>query len=409
MKKRFQTFVPRQEIYENFIDNLDIRTQTIEISTEDSLGYAAAEDIYSPEDLPGFDKSTVDGYAVYAEDTFGSSDGNPAFLKIVGEVFMGEEYTEEIKSGECVKIPTGGMLPKGANAVVMVENTKEFGKRVEIYKSVAPGENVLSKDEDVKKDSIVLNKGESINIGHIHNLMSLGITTVKVYKKPTICIIPTGDEVVEPTERRIKTQIRDGNSYALMSWLKKFGYESKRFRLIKDDPDEFKDGVKWGLENGDIVVISGGSSLGARDYSLSTIEHFGEVLYNGVQVKPGKPVIFGKTTEKVILGLPGNPTSFIVSSFLFLFPTLKKLSGHNLFKPEPDFYVRITTNVPTAQGRERFIFVKLEKKNNEILAHPILGESGIASPFRMADGIVRIPLGKEGLYKEELCEFYSWR
>lgn len=409
MKKRFQVFVPRQEIYENFIDKLEMRTEIIEIETENSLGYASTENIYSPEDLPGFDKSTVDGYAVYAEDTFGASDGNPAFLKVVGEVFMGEEYTGEIKSGECVKIPTGGMLPKGANAVVMVENTKEFGKRVEIYKSVAPGENVLSKDEDVKKDSIVLEKGESINIGHIHNLMSLGITKVKVYKKPTICIIPTGDEVVEPKENRVKTQIRDGNSYTLMAWLRSYGYEVKRYRLIKDDPEEFKEGVKWGLENGDVVVISGGSSLGARDYSLSTIEYFGDVLYNGVQVKPGKPVIFGKTDEKVILGLPGNPTSFIVSSFLFLFPTLKKISGYNKFIPEYTHHVKISTNVPTAQGRERFIFVKLEKKENEIIAHPILGESGIASPFRMSDGIVRIPLGKEGLYKGELCEFYLWR
>ncbi|SHF24831.1 molybdopterin molybdochelatase [Marinitoga hydrogenitolerans DSM 16785] len=409
MKKRFQVFVPRTEVYEKFIDKLNIRTEIIELNTEKSIGYAAAEDILSPENLPGFDKSTIDGYAVIAEDTFGVSDGNPAFLKIVGEVFMGEEYIGEIKSGECVKIPTGGMLPDGANACIMIENTKEFGKRVEIYKSVAPGENILKKDEDVKKDSIVVKKGEKINTGHIHNLMSLGITKIKVYKKPKVCIVPTGDEVVEPSENRIKTQIRDGNSYALMAWLKLQGIDVERYRLIKDDPEEFKEGVKWALENGDIVVISGGSSLGSKDYSLSTIEHFGEVLYNGVQVKPGKPVIFGKTDEKIILGLPGNPTSFVVSSYLFLFPTIRKISGFSNFIPKVDKYVRISTNVPTAQGRERFIFVKLERKNNEFLAHPILGESGIASPFRMADGIVRIPLGKEGLYKDEICEFYSFK
>ena len=408
MKKRFQIFVPRSEIYRNFIDKLSIRTRIIELPVTEALGYAAAENVLAPEDLPGFDKSTVDGYAVIAEDTFGASEGNPAFLKIVGEVFMGEEYEGEIKSGECVKIPTGGMLPKGANACVMVENTKEFGKRVEIYKSVAPGENVLRKDEDVKKGSAVVEKGEEINIGHVHNLMSLGITKIKVYDKPKVCIIPTGDEVVEPTQDRKKTQIRDGNSYTLMAWLKSKGIQVKRYRLVKDDPDEFKEGVKWGLDNCDIVVISGGSSLGTRDYSLSTIEHFGEVMYNGVQIKPGKPVIFGKTDEKIILGLPGNPTSFIVSSYLFLFPIIKKISGFKEFEPKVDKYVRITTNVPTVQGRERFIFVKLKMKEKEFFAEPILGESGIASPFRMADGMVRIPLGKEGLYKDELCEFYSF-
>ncbi|MCD6450649.1 MAG: molybdopterin molybdotransferase MoeA, partial [Thermotogaceae bacterium] len=402
MKKRFQIFVSREEIYKNFVDKLDIQTEVIEINTEETLGYASAEDVFSPEDLPGFDKSTVDGYAVRAEDTFGASEGNPAFLKIVGEVFMGEEYSGGIRSGECVKIPTGGMLPKGANAVVMIENTKEFGKRVEIYKSVAPGENVLSKNEDVKKGSIVLHKGESVSIGHIHNLMGLGITSIKIHKKPVISIIPTGDEIVEPTQKRVKTQIRDGNSYSLMAWLESSGYKVKRYRLVKDAPDDFKEGVRWGLENGDVVVISGGSSLGARDYSLSTIEHFGEVLYSGVQVKPGKPVIFGKAGKKIILGLPGNPSSFVVSAFLFLFPILKKISGHSSYIPEPDCFVRITINVPSAQGRERFVFVKLEKKDNEILAYPILGESGLASPFRIADGVVRIPLGKEGLYKDEI-------
>ncbi|NUU99727.1 molybdenum cofactor biosynthesis protein [Marinitoga sp. 1154] len=409
MKKRFQKFVPRTEIYENFISKLNFYGETFELNTEDTIGFASADDIYSPENLPGFDKSTIDGYAVFAEDTFGASDGNPAFLKVVGEVFMGEEYSEEIKSGECVKIPTGGMLPKGANACVMVENTNQIGKRVEIYKSVAPGENVLKKDEDVKKGNIIISKGEIINIGHVHNLMSLGITKIKVYKKPIVCIVPTGDEVVEPSVSRKKTQIRDGNSYTLMAWLTSKGYQAKRYKLVKDNPDEFKEAVKWGLENGDVVVISGGSSLGARDYSLSTIEYFGEVFYNGVQVKPGKPVIFGKTDEKVILGLPGNPTSFIVSSYLFLFPILKKITGYKEYLPQISNYVRVSTNVPSVQGRERFIFAKLENRENEFIAHPILGESGIASPFRMSDGIIRIPLGKEGLYKDEICEFYSFK
>ncbi|NUU96100.1 molybdenum cofactor biosynthesis protein [Marinitoga sp. 1135] len=409
MKKRFQKFVPRTEIYENFIDKLNITTSVIEKHVSESFGFAVAEDIYAPENIPGFDKATIDGYAVKATDTFGASDGNPALLKIVGEVFMGKEYDgKPINPGECVKIPTGGMLPEGADACVMIENTSQIGKRVEIYKSVAPGENIIKKDEDVKKDSIVLKKGERINIGHIHNLMSLGITKVKVYQKPTICIIPTGDEVVEPEKDRKLTQIRDGNSYALMAWLKSYGYNVKRHPLVKDNPDEFKKGVEWGLENGDIVIISGGSSLGARDYALSTIEHFGEVLYNGVQVKPGKPVIFGKTENKVILGLPGNPTSFVVSSYLFLFPIIRKVAGNIDYLPKPDSIVRISTNVPAAQGRERFVFVQLEYTEKGFIAHPILGESGLASPFRMADGVVRIPLGKEGLYKDEECEFYRF-
>ncbi|SHH47518.1 molybdopterin molybdotransferase MoeA [Thermosipho atlanticus] len=409
MKDRFHTFIPRLKVYSDFFDKLVVRTKVLELGTEEILGYASAEDVYSPENLPGFDKSTVDGYAVIAENTTNANKSTPVVLKVVGEIYMGEEFKEEISSGECVRIPTGGMLPKGANACVMIEDTKEFNGNVEIYKPVVSGENVIKKDKDVKKGSLVVKKGETINIGHIHNLLSLGITKVKVFKKPSVCIIPTGDEIIEPSEKRIKTQIRDGNSYALMAWLKSLGYDVRKYKVVKDDPEEFKEAVKWGLENGDVVVLSGGSSVGARDYALSTIEYFGEVLFSGVQVKPGKPVIFGKTDKKLIFGLPGNPTSFIVSSYLFLIPVLKKISGHEDFLPKLTCYVRVTEDIPNTSGREKFVFVKLRNEGNEILAQPIFGESGIASPMKFADGLIRIPLNKEIIYKNEICEFYSWR
>jgi len=406
----FLKFVSREEVYREFISKLQSVSEEETINVLDCDNRVCSGTIVSEEDLPGFNRANVDGYAVKAEDTFGVSTEMPAFLKLKGEVKIGEEPKEILNSGEVVKVSTGGAIPNGADAVVMVENAKEIGEFIEIYKTVSPWENVLRKDEDIKRGEILIRRGKRLNYRDIHNLLAIGKTEIKVFRKVKVGIISTGDEIIEPWMNRSKYQIRDSNTYSLIVYLRNQGFLVNRLGHIPDDYEKLLEMIASALENNDVVVTCGGSSLGVRDYTMRVFSKVGNVIYHGVLIKPGKPTVFGLSNNKVLIGLPGNPTSFITSSFLFLRPILRKLSGEhegNIF-PEPDFYVKIDTNVPAAQGRERFVLVQLYKKDEEIFARPILGDSGLVSIFRKADGLVRIPLGVEGLYKNEKCEFYRF-
>ncbi|AEH50534.1 molybdopterin molybdotransferase MoeA [Pseudothermotoga thermarum] len=404
-------FATVEEIYQNYLPLVKPITDTLEIFVEQSVNFVLAQDLISEEDLPGFKKSIVDGYAVNSHDTKGASMNNPALLEFAFEVKIGEEVVQKLKPAQAAWVPTGGMVPEGADAVVMVEHTQRFGNLVEIMKSVAPGENLLKANEDVKKGQVVLRKGTRIQPKYLNILYSLGIEKLLVYRKPKVAIVSTGDEIVEPFVKVKKvTQVRDSNSYALVCWLKnQFGFEAKRVAHVRDDEAELTKVLNQCLNEYDAVVISGGSSIGVRDITAKVIEKLGKpgVVYHGAMIQPGKPTIFGFVDEKPILGLPGNPVSFTVSAYVFLIPVLRKMEGEEEYLPKPCGKVKVKKNIPSVQGREQFIRVKLTFEEGELMAEPLFSESASITNLVQADGFVRIPRGVEGVYAGEYVEFYK--
>ncbi len=375
----------------------------------EAISRIAFEDVIAGEDLPGFDRSTVDGYAVRSSDVFGASVSTPAMLKVVGEIKIDEEYRDTLKEGEALKIPTGGKLPDGADSVVMVEDTREAGDYIEVFKPTAPGQNVMKKDEDVSKGAVVLREGEKINIGHVALLLNLGIVKLKVSRRLRVGLISTGDEVIEPELERKFPHVRDSNTHSLKAFLERLGYEVNRYGISKDDFDELRSLMMRSFEENDVTVSAGGSSVGVRDYTVEAIDSIGKpgVLIHGVLVSPGKPTIFGLVDDHPFVGLPGHPSSFTLSAFTFLVPLLKKLSGERDWMLKPTGKFKITDNVFSRQGRETFIWSKRIYENGEILVKPLMFKSGMISPASQADGFIRIPAGVEGYYEGDLVEFYS--
>ncbi|MEJ5228626.1 MAG: gephyrin-like molybdotransferase Glp [Pseudothermotoga sp.] len=409
MKIEFLKFASVQEIYENFISKIKSIDQTHTVETTASLGFVCAEEILAKEDLPGFNKSLVDGYAVKASDTKGASANLPVILKNAFEVRIGEKPERPLQSGEAAWVPTGGALPAGADAVVMVEHTQNFGEFVEIAKPVGVWENVMKHDEDIKRNEVVLTANTRVRIGHIQLLLQLGITKINVYRRAKIAVISTGDEIVEPWQNCSFAQVRDSNTYTLVTWLKALGFSADRVGHVEDDEESLYSVMKGCIDDYDIIVIAGGSSIGTRDYTARAIERLGNsgIIYHGVMVQPGKPTIFALAGTTPIIGLPGNPVSFYVSSRFFLLPTLRKLENEREFMPKPIGMVRITKNVPSVQGREHFVRVKLRYEKDEVLADPLFSETAHVSNIAAADGVVRIPAHVEGVYAGQIVELFS--
>lgn len=375
-------------------------TETVKLS-EDILGRVLAKDILSPVDLPGFDRAIMDGFAVKAQDTFGASSGSPAYLNLAGEVKIGQVAAVKVAPGQAVRISTGSMMPEGADAVVMVEYTDFLDDTtVEIVKTAVPGDYVVGKTDDLAKGDIMLHKGHIIRSQDVGALAGVGITEVKVARQPKVAIISSGDEVVSP-DKEIKTgQIRDINSYSLSCLVKQAGGVPLRMGIVRDEFSAMKESMAEGLNKADIVLTSGGSSVGARDVTLDVIQSFdgAEILVHGISIRPGKPVIIAKIGEKYLFGLPGNPVSVMVAFDLFVDFLIKLMLGMEkpVWKPQ---YVkaRLNRNVASAPGREDYVSVRLIKSNGEMLAEPVLGRSALISTLVKADGLIRIPLESEGL------------
>jgi molybdopterin molybdotransferase len=376
----------------------------------ESYGRIVSKDIFSPENLPDFSKSTVDGFAVSASDTFGASEGMPAYLNIRYEILMGEEPDFELKKGEVARIATGGMLPKGADAVVMLEHTQQVDKRmIEVVKPVAPGENVIQAGEDVKKGEAILQKGHKIRPQDIGVLAGLGITEVWIYEKPKVSIISTGDEIVPP-DRPVKPgQVRDINSYNLAGLILDAGATPVKKGIFNDEYEIVRGIVEKSLKDSDMVLISGGSSVGARDVTARVIDDLGKpgVLFHGVSLKPGKPTIGGIVDNIPIFGLPGHPAAVLVCFEIFVRPVLRTLSGisEDRFKiDERIIKARIARNISSSPGREEHIGVYLEERGGDIWAVPLLGKSGLITTLIKADGTAVIPLRKLGVEEGEILE-----
>jgi len=361
-----------------------------------TVGRVLGEDIISSEYVPNFDRSTIDGYAVRAADTFGCSDTVPAILTIAGQVQMGEEADLFLHEGECCYVPTGGAVPKGADCCVMIEYTEDYGDgTVGISRPAAPGENMIFRGDDVSPNKVVLKKGRVLACQDIGALAAMGTVSVPVVKKPRVGIISTGDELVPPEEKPKPGQVRDVNSYMLTAMLTAFGAESRNYGICIDDEEKLIDLVKRAAVECDAVLISGGSSVGVKDATCRIIESMGRLLLHGIAIKPGKPTIMGISGKKPLVGLPGHPVAAYFVTKLFVLPLLARMMGQ-----EPSEYtVRayLTENVSANHGRAQYGCVHLSRENGRLLARPIRSKSGLITTLAGADGYFCIDRDCEGL------------
>lgn len=379
------------------------------VNFENSINRLLAEEITAKENLPSFHRSTVDGYAVKSKDIQGVSESLPAYLDLIGEVEMGEETDLSVKEGEAAYIPTGGMLPEGADCVVMVEHTEQISDElVECYSSAGVGENIIKKGEEIEKGETILKKGKKIKPRDLGALSGLGITDVLVYKKPKIAIISTGDELVSPEEKSNFGQIRDINTYTISSLLKKAGADVIKAGIIEDTYQELKKSIKNHIKV-DLILVSGGSSAGIKDITVDVINELGKpgVLIHGLKVKPGKPTILGQINQTPIMGLPGHPGSAWMITNKFVKPLVKSISGEykiGLIEKEIEYDLIkqsavLNRNLSSDRGREEAVPVKIKVKESKIYADPILGKSSFMRIFIESDGYIEIDSESEGLKK----------
>ncbi|MBK5092680.1 MAG: molybdopterin molybdenumtransferase MoeA [Actinobacteria bacterium] len=404
MPEGFLKLVHLEEAVGELIDALSGRETPIEeVNVADALGRVVARDLESPEDLPGFERSSMDGFAVRASDTFGAGEGQPVYLELVGEVPMGAPGTTKAEPGQALRISTGGVLPEGADAVVMVENTELSSSTVEVVKGVARGENIIRSDDDIAKGSLLLQKGQVIGPPHIGALAGLGITKIAVFALPDVGVISTGDELVSPDEKPGPGQVRDVNSAALASAVEQAGGISKVYGIIEDDYERLLEVSHRALSKCGALIISGGSSAGVRDVTVDVIRELGKpgLIAHGIYLKPGKPTLVAVCEGKPVLGFPGNPASALAVFREVFLPVLRRLRGE---VPEISSPVRVVeavlgSSVASATGRLELVPVTLSEREGELVATPVPGKSNLIGTLARAGGQVRIPEGSEGLEK----------
>jgi molybdopterin molybdotransferase len=375
-----------------------------QVSLYTAFGRVLAEDVYASEDVPGFNRSTVDGYAVRAQDTFGASESMPSFLDIVGTIDMGKE-AGSIAATQAKYIPTGGMLPDGADAIVMIEYVEEVGSLLNVFKQAAPGENVIRKDEDLRNGQLVLPRGHRLEPQDLGVLAAAGISNVQVFARPVVGILSTGDELVPPDTTELKPgEIRDINTVTIGAALQSMGAEVIYGGIVRDDYEEYLARAKELFAKTDMLVMSGGSSVGTRDYTVKVMEALGQpgVLVHGISLKPGKPTILAKAGDKPVIGLPGHPASALVIFDLVVRRIVNRMYDRTPLPFDPRIAAKLSRNVPSAAGRSDYIRVRLEKRDGELWAVPVFGKSGLISTLTESHGILEIPSQKEGLLQGEL-------
>jgi len=391
-----------KEVLESLRTVQPLGIETVHIT--DALNRILASEIVSSEDIPGFQRSTVDGYALGAKDTFGASENLPTPFAIVGEVRMGRKPSFGLARGECALISTGGMLPQGADAVVMVEYSQKVEDTVvEISRPVSPLENVILSDDDVRKGQVILQKGTRLRPQDLGILAGLGVNTVAVFSKPKAAIISTGEEIVDVTQKPKPGQVRDINTYTLGGLCTELGVEPIYLGLAGDSFEDLKVLFEKGLSQADVILLSGGSSVGVKDMTLDLFLSFADVelLAHGVSISPGKPTIVARKGNQTLWGLPGHPVSAMIIFDVFLRYLFARLSG----LADPAGYYRDTVeaeldrNIESASGREDYVRVKLVTEDGKLVAKPILGKSGLISTMVEADGIMKIDMNTEGLYQ----------
>jgi len=381
---------------------------TEEIPLVESLGRILSTDIVSDMDIPDFSRSTMDGYAVCASSTFGATEGNPAYFNLNGTVAMGEIPAFSIGAGVAAKISTGGMLPDGADAVVMVEHTEALDDTtIEVYRSVAPGQHMVEIGEDIKKGDSILSCGQKIRPQESGLLAAMGKQTVTVYKKPVVGIISTGDEIVPIQEIPGPGQIRDINSYTLSGLVQQAGGVPLTYGIVRDNLNVLTRKCALALSQSDMVMISGGSSVGTRDFTISVLSSLPDasILVHGISISPGKPTILAKVGNKAFWGLPGHVVSAMVIFNVVVRPFIDHISGISRKQTRVwKLPAILSRNISSAQGRTDYIRVRLVQRDNQLTAEPILGKSGLIRTMVKADGLIEVGMNIEGLDKDTPVE-----
>jgi molybdopterin molybdotransferase len=390
------------------------RTKVDRISTFRALGRVTSSSISAPHDLPFFKRSSMDGYAVRASDTFGASNSLPAILTIVGEIAMGSTAKVGLSVGEAALIHTGGMIPPDADAVVQIEHTQiveskdadQLPFEIEVFRPVAVGQNLLMVGEDVQEGSEVLPAGHYMRAQDIGGLLALGITEIQVCTTPTVAIIATGDEIVEPTEVIKLGQVRDINSYTIASLVSQNGGAPKICGVINDEFDSLQVAARTALHSHDMLVITAGSSVSVRDMTVQTIDSLGDpgVLLHGVATRPGKPTVLGVVEGKPILGLPGNPVSAMVQFLILGVPAIFRLQGATTTPRRGSVRARVNCNVPSASGREDYVPTRLIETSEGLVAEPVFGKSNLIYTLVKAAGLLKIPINRNGFEAGEWVE-----
>jgi molybdenum cofactor synthesis domain-containing protein len=363
---------------------------------DDAVNRILAEDLVAKINVPPFTRSAMDGYAVKAKDTFDAGQFKPQVFKIIGELHAGENPTKKIKSGECIQISTGAVMPEGADSVIMVEDTEREENEVKVFKSITPGTNIGKMGGDIKAGVVILKAGIVLDAGKVGVIASQGLSKIKVYEKPRIAVIPTGEEVVQSGKKLQPGQLYDINSHTISALVSASGGIPVRIDIAGDKAEELRAAVKEALKS-DIVVLSGGSSVGERDLLVDVIDMWGEILFHGVQVKPGKPTIFAMIEGKPLMGMPGYPTSCLINSYLFLVPAIRKLA-HLPSRSGDTVKAKLSRRIPGSTGRRQFLTVKLVGDE----AVSVFKESGAITSIAEADGYIEIPENIDMLEKGQI-------
>lgn len=372
--------------------------QVHKVPLEESLGRILAQEIQVEYPVPHFRKSTVDGLAVRASDTFGATESMPALIQCQGEVHMGIAPSEQLKLGGGMLIPTGGMLPDASDAVVMIEHLDDFGEGLYgVTKPIAPGENLIDEGEDLHRGEVIIPRYTKIRPQEMGLLASQGIVSIPVLPCLRVGILSTGDEIVSPEVNPAPAQTRDINGYTLLGQALAAGAQAKYYGIVKDKQESLRKTLKMMHRENDVVLVSGGSSVGVRDYSAQLIEELGKpgVLFHGLAIRPGKPTIGGIVDGKLVIGLPGHPASAMVVFDNLVRPLLDASVIRNRRYPQPEG--KLTQNLYSGTGREEFVRVRLIPEEMEWRVEPIRGKSGLISTMVEADGYVHIGLDTEGI------------
>lgn len=374
---------------------IDENTKELALEKRDivsCLNKVLAEDIYSKDNLPPFDKSAMDGYAIKSEDTRNYNTEKVVEFEIKGLIKAGDYCEEELKAGQAFKIMTGAPLPKGADAVIEIEKVEVEGNILKVSQEVSKDNNVIKLGEEIKVDELALNSGSNVRPVEIGLLASLGYSSVKVYKSPTIALIITGDELVDVDSKLEKGKIRNSNEYSLKALIKNLGAKALSLGVVADDKDTLTGKVKYALENADIVVSSGGASVGDYDFVDVVLKEIGaDVKFNSVAIKPGKPVTFATYKEKLFFSLPGNPLSLITTFEEFVKPAIEKMMGKQI-ENKGEFSVILADDFKAKRGRKKYVYVEIKEDNGKYYAYKVGSQcSNHLMTMSEANGIIIIP------------------
>ena len=392
----FGALISYQEAGEIIDRHIHPITRTESVPIDDAVNRVLAADLIAAMNVPPFSRAAMDGYAVKAKDTFGAGQFKPVTLKIIGEIHAGESPDKKIKTGQCEQISTGAVMPGGADAVMMVEDTEREGDEVKIFKSITPGSNIGKIGGDIREGAVVLKAGIVLDAAKVGVLASQGLSSVKVYEKPQVAVLPTGEEVIAAGKKLKPGQLYDINSHTIAALVSANGGTPLKIGIAGDKKEELRVAIKEALTS-DIIVLSGGSSVGERDLLVEVIDMWGEILFHGVQVKPGKPTIFAMIEGKPLMGMPGYPTSCLINSYLFLIPAIRKMA-HLPSRKGDTVKAKLSRSVSGSTGRRQFLTVKLVGDE----AVSVFKESGAITSIAEADGYIEIPENIDLLEKGDI-------